>query len=182
MTSINVYSKEQIDTKVPPTTGASVGDVLTVGSSGVEWATPSGGSEWEELDKTNLPTDFKAYDEIAAIISFDVATNGTTSSWTTSPATPTVSAPSNTNINSKQYFVRFIIPYYNDGQAYIGNASYSYQKYIAYLTSITATALNQGRLGYLEIQSFNGGGMNSTGTNLTINSNFVVKLWRKKTN
>ena len=30
--------------EVPNTTGASQGDVLTVGASGVEWATPSGGS------------------------------------------------------------------------------------------------------------------------------------------
>ena len=73
MTTVNVYSKEQIDTKygstvdtaptenstnlvtsggvfnaintaVPPTTSASVGDVLTVGNSGAEWSTPSGGS------------------------------------------------------------------------------------------------------------------------------------------
>ena len=31
--------------EVPDTTGASQGDVLTVGASGVEWATPSGGSD-----------------------------------------------------------------------------------------------------------------------------------------
>ena len=59
MTTINVYSKEQTDVLlgnkanttdlptsselVPDTTGASVGDVLTVGSSGTEWSTLSSG-------------------------------------------------------------------------------------------------------------------------------------------
>lgn len=41
MASIKIYSKEQVDAKVPDTTGASVGDVLTVGSSGNQWTTPS---------------------------------------------------------------------------------------------------------------------------------------------
>lgn len=43
MATVNFYSKEQIDEKIPDTAGASQGDVLTVGASGTEWATPSGG-------------------------------------------------------------------------------------------------------------------------------------------
>ena len=55
MTSMNLYSKEQIDDKIPPTTGASVGDVLTVGSSGTEWSTPSTPTEKTWVVKnTNL--------------------------------------------------------------------------------------------------------------------------------
>ena len=43
MATVNFYSKEQIDEKIPDTAGASQGDVLTIGASGTEWATPSGG-------------------------------------------------------------------------------------------------------------------------------------------
>lgn len=41
MATVNFYSKEQIDEKIPDTTGASQGDVLTIGASGTEWATPA---------------------------------------------------------------------------------------------------------------------------------------------
>lgn len=44
MTNINIYSKEQIDAKIPSTTGASSGDVLTFNGSSTEWAPASGGS------------------------------------------------------------------------------------------------------------------------------------------
>lgn len=46
-----------VDNPMPDASGASQGDVLTVGATGVEWATPSGGSggvvmlDYEETDK-----------------------------------------------------------------------------------------------------------------------------------
>ena len=59
MTTVPFYDKDQVDSLlggkadttdlpssnelVPDTTGASQGDVLTVGASGAEWAAPSGG-------------------------------------------------------------------------------------------------------------------------------------------
>lgn len=43
MTNLNIYSKEQIDVKIPDNTSASVGDVLAKGTNGNEWITPSGG-------------------------------------------------------------------------------------------------------------------------------------------
>ena len=54
VTSGGVYSA--INTAVPSTSGASVGDVLTVGSSGAEWSTPSGGgvTKTEIIDLTSL--------------------------------------------------------------------------------------------------------------------------------
>lgn len=65
MTSMNLYSKEQIDDKIPPTTGASVGDVLTVGSSGTEWSTPSGGGITAHRYSTfgELVTDYMAHQD-----------------------------------------------------------------------------------------------------------------------
>ena len=60
MTSMNLYSKEQIDDKIPPTTGASVGDVLTVGSSGTEWSTPSGGGITRTVTEITSATVFKS--------------------------------------------------------------------------------------------------------------------------
>lgn len=74
MATLKIYSKDQTDALlankadtsalpaasqlVPSTSGAASGDVLTVGASGPEWATPGGGSSgltahtyntWEEL-------------------------------------------------------------------------------------------------------------------------------------
>ena len=44
MTNVNFYSKEQIDAKVPDSSAASVGDVLTIGTGGThEWAAGGGG-------------------------------------------------------------------------------------------------------------------------------------------
>lgn len=44
MPSINMYTKEQVDAKVPPTTNASAGNVLTLDSNkDAVWQAPSGG-------------------------------------------------------------------------------------------------------------------------------------------
>lgn len=44
MASIDLYTKQQIDAKIPDTTGASSGDVLTFNGSANVWAAPSGGA------------------------------------------------------------------------------------------------------------------------------------------
>ena len=43
MTNLNIYSKEQIDAKIPATSSASNGDVLTFNGTSTEWAPASGG-------------------------------------------------------------------------------------------------------------------------------------------
>lgn len=59
MPSVDFYTKQQTDALlpssdelVPSTSGASTGDVLTVGSSGAEWSTPTGAQDYQI---TNLP-------------------------------------------------------------------------------------------------------------------------------
>lgn len=50
MTTINLYSKEQIDAKIPVTTIASAGDVLTLDSNkDAIWQAPSGGSDEPDI-------------------------------------------------------------------------------------------------------------------------------------
>ena len=44
--------------ELPDTTGASQGDVLAIGSSGLEWATPSGGGSSFTLTKVGTVTDY----------------------------------------------------------------------------------------------------------------------------
>jgi len=44
MASIDLYTKQQIDAKIPSTSGASVGDVLTFNGTSTEWAAGGGGS------------------------------------------------------------------------------------------------------------------------------------------
>ena len=43
MTTLNIYSKEQIDEMIPPTDSASNGDVLTFNGTANVWASPGGG-------------------------------------------------------------------------------------------------------------------------------------------
>ena len=43
MASIDLYTKQQIDAKIPSTSGASSGDVLTFNGSANVWAAPGGG-------------------------------------------------------------------------------------------------------------------------------------------
>lgn len=66
MTSMNVYSKEQIDAKIPATTSAAAGDVLTLDSNkNAIWQAPSGGGgvTITELNSNNL---------ISSIMSMDI--------------------------------------------------------------------------------------------------------------
>ena len=43
MATIDIYSKAQMDAKLPPTTGASSGDVLTFDGTNTDWAAGGGG-------------------------------------------------------------------------------------------------------------------------------------------
>ena len=50
MASIDLYTKQQIDAKIPSTSGASSGDVLTFNGSATVWAAPGGGGASLEDD------------------------------------------------------------------------------------------------------------------------------------
>ena len=53
MATVNLYSKEQIDVKIPDNTSASVGDVLAKGADGNEWITPSSGGSIQKVAYTS---------------------------------------------------------------------------------------------------------------------------------
>ena len=138
MTTVDFYSKGQTDTLlsakanttdlptsdqlVPATTSASVGDVLTIGNSGAEWSTPSGGDGWEEIDLTNLPTDFADTDILLINLSFDANPSGISSitSWSSSVSGVTWNPQANNlykiiiSLNQISPNIPFNIPYHND--------------------------------------------------------------------
>ena len=92
MATVEFYSKAQVDAKIPsaaqlvPTTsGATSGDVLTFDGSSVGWAAGGGGgsSGWEEIDLSNLPTDFANTDELMILLKVKPFLSGTPATWTT---------------------------------------------------------------------------------------------------
>ena len=65
MASIDLYTKQQIDAKLPDTSGASSGDVLTFNGTNTEWAAPSGGGSRTITNLTTVADVFNAINNIA---------------------------------------------------------------------------------------------------------------------
>ena len=54
MTTLDIYSKQQVDAMIPDNSAASIGDVLAKGANGNEWITPSSGSSLTDAQILSL--------------------------------------------------------------------------------------------------------------------------------
>lgn len=120
----------EVPKELPDATGASTGDVLSIGASGPEWATPAGGGGGAFVDVTNL------------------ITSGTVNGYETLTYTATqdccisfiINPVSGYNTEIKIDNVAIKVFYGNFGN----NAGISYQDYVYLKAGQTLTANNNG--------------------------------------
>lgn len=91
---------------VPDTTGASQGDVLSVGQSGIEWTTPSsgGGNVFMATSTTTFPELWQAFHEDGKIV---YCTSGSASSLSTPYFLQTLKANDSSHTTGTATFVQF---------------------------------------------------------------------------
>lgn len=133
--------------ELPDTTGASQGDVLSIGSSGLEWATPSGGgSSSFTLTKVGTVTDYLP------------TTGGLSLSFTT------VSGQSNFIDPTKLYILKVKVSCVDSGSLSFGSAPY------LNLSSFNTeyNAVNRTHLSYAVPQINSGSMSSSASTNTTV--------------
>ena len=144
-----------------------------------------GGSEWEELDVSNLPTDFKDGDIIA--VAFDVTLSFIASDWETGPTSLTIVGTAASSKNSSPFNAIFSLnPAGTSGScAMVSIADYSYNAIgMCWVSQFPSTnSMNGSSIIFrLNAYVFNGISMDKTDQTITKNniSNYIRKLWRLK--
>ena len=176
----NTQQDTAINEKVSIAQGAAnAGKALVVGSDGnVTPGEISGGEVWEELDISNLPTDFSANDRVK--IAFGFTVSGSANNWTT--------APSSIGIGTTDYItssiIEIILPESTHNMKNIiftdKNSKYMAEAYISYIYEYNSW--NNSNMFDISPLAFNGAGVKSTNYNVTRStiSQFIKKMWRLK--
>ena len=157
--------------------GVKIGNGVTIADDGTISVAGSG-DEWEELDLSNLPTDFAEGDEIEMVLSLDYTFSFV--NWTTAPNKPNITS------GDKLFYAKLIIRtgdiityYYPLGVINSGNVGIVI---ISISRLFEYGAWNNGNLIDLMITSINANSSTSTSTVVTRNnaSQYIKSMKRKK--
>ena len=191
MPTVDIYSKQQVDALIagagglPDPASASAGDVLTLDSNkDPAWVAPSGGGDnWEEIDLSNMPTDFSAGDRIRILTPVNCYLPNDPATWGTAISS------SITLSNNGHSIVEFDIPSGSSTTTCLELVSV-YNPLTVYIGLVTISSIepiakwNDPSKAIFTFQgiAFNGAGMKKAST-IVYHSNvtsYVSKMWRMK--
>ena len=162
---------------------ANAGKALIVGSDGnVAPGEISGGEVWEELDLSNMPTDFADGDRIK-FQPVQIGVKTTPSSWSTAPTTVTIEKNNSLTSSAINESIIGAIGYFKTPSNFnICDADSSYVTFLKWIIGSASNWNNGSLFMNLYVYVFNGAGGKIASVNIDSNnlSSYIAKMWRLK--
>ena len=143
------------------------------------------GDGWEELDLSNIPSDFSVGDMLA--ISFKLTMSTSCASWTQKPLSTNIITTSNITENSSN--IVHAMYYVNSSGCFTKHLifiredeNYIEATYLDYIDSASSLNSGTGNIFLLSALAFNGAGCTTGSRSISRDNitNYVARMWRKK--